>query len=105
MTTRFREELQTGKSKKEAILAAANASDKSIFQSSLVFFCATFGVYVTCNIEIVKSICSMLARGAAVSGLVIVIFLPALLTVFEGIINKTSLGWRKPIKKKSEESE
>ncbi len=105
MTTRFREELQSGKSKKEAILAAANASDKSIFQSSLVFFCATFGVYVTCNIEIVKSICSMLARGAAVSGLIIVIFLPALLTVFEGIINKTSLGWRKPIKKKSEESE
>lgn len=104
MTTRFREELQTGKSKKKAILAAANASDKSIFQSSLVFFCATFGVFVTCNIEIVKSICSMLARGAAVSGLVIVIFLPALLSVFEGIINKTTLGWRKLIKKNSEES-
>ncbi|MCQ2477417.1 MAG: MMPL family transporter [Clostridia bacterium] len=105
MTTRFREELHSGKSKKEAILAAANASDKSIFQSSLVFFCATFGVFVTCNIDIVKSICSMLARGAAVSGLVITIFLPALLTVFEGIISKTSLGWRKITKKKSEESE
>ncbi len=104
MTTRFREELHSGKSKKEAILAAANASDKSIFQSSLVFFCATFGVFVTCNIDIVKSICSMLARGAAVSGLVITIFLPALLTVFEGIISKTSLGWRKITKKKSEES-
>lgn len=105
MTTRFREELHSGKSKKEAIIAAANASDKSIFQSALVFFCATFGVFATCNIEIVKSICSMLARGAVVSGIVIIVFLPALLMTFEGVINKTTLGWRSPISKKEKKTE
>ncbi|MBR5113501.1 MAG: MMPL family transporter [Clostridia bacterium] len=93
MTTRFREELRNGHNKLEAMQIAAEASDKSIFQSALVFFCATFGVYCVCNIEIVKSICSMLARGALVSGLVIIIFLPALLTCFERIIGKTTHGW------------
>ena len=95
MSTRFREELNKGHNKLEAMKIAAQASDKSIFQSALVFFCATFGVYCVCNIEIVKSICSMLARGAVISGLVIIVFLPALLTCFESIINKTSYGWRK----------
>ncbi|MBR6361229.1 MAG: MMPL family transporter, partial [Clostridia bacterium] len=93
MTTRFREELRNGHNKLEAMQIAAEASDKSIFQSALVFFCATFGVYCVCNIEIVKSICSMLARGALVSGLVIIIFLPALLICFEKLISKTSHGW------------
>ena len=95
MSTRFREELNKGHDKLEAMKIAAEASDKSIFQSALVFFCATFGVYCVCNIEIVKSICSMLARGAVISGLVIIVFLPALLTCFESIIGKTSYGWRK----------
>ncbi|MBR3437922.1 MAG: MMPL family transporter, partial [Clostridia bacterium] len=94
MSTRFREELNKGRNKLEAMQIAAEASDKSIFQSALVFFCATFGVYCVCNIEIVKSICSMLARGAVISGLVIIVFLPALLTCFESIINKTSYRWR-----------
>ena len=95
MTTRFREELNKGVSKTEAMQTAADASDKSIFQSALVFFSATFGVYCVCNIEIVKSICSMLARGAVVSGIVIIVFLPAMLTCFESLINKTSHAWRK----------
>ncbi|MBR3439562.1 MAG: MMPL family transporter, partial [Clostridia bacterium] len=95
MSTRFREELNKGHDKLEAMKIAAEASDKSIFQSALVFFCATFGVYCVCNIEIVRSICSMLARGAVISGLVIIVFLPALLICFESIINKTSYGWRK----------
>ena len=93
MTTRFREELRNGRGKLEAMQIAAGASDKSIFQSALVFFSATFGVYCVCNIEIVKSICSMLARGALVSGLVIIVFLPALLTCLETLISKTSHGW------------
>ena len=93
MITRFREDLRNGHNKLEAMQIAAEASDKSIFQSALVFFCATFGVYCVCNIEIVKSICSMLARGALVSGLVIIVFLPALLTCFEKLISKTSHGW------------
>ncbi len=92
MTTRYREEKKNGHGKLEAMQIAAQASDKSIFQSALVFFSATFGVYCVCNIEIVKSICSMLARGAIVSGLVIMIFLPALLICFDSLINKTTLS-------------
>ncbi|MCR5522349.1 MAG: MMPL family transporter [Clostridia bacterium] len=105
MSTRFREELNKGHSKLEAMQIAADASDKSIFQSALVFFCATFGVYCICNIVIVKSICSMLARGAAISGLVIMVFMPALLTCFESIINKTSHGWRNGDKKSAKPDE
>ena len=63
MTSRFREELRNGKDKKQAIIDAAQASCRSIFQSALVFFCATFGVYLVCNVMLVKSICAMLARG------------------------------------------
>jgi hypothetical protein len=94
MTSRFREELKSGKDKVTAMIDAAKEADKSICQSALVFFCATFGVYCVCNIEIVKSICSMLARGAAISGIVIIVFLPAILAVFEGVINKLTVGWK-----------
>ena len=104
LTTRFREELRTGKSRKEAMLVAANASDQSIFQSALVFFCATFGVYVVCNIEIVSSLCGMLARGAAISAIVIILFLTPVLVAFEGLIDKTSYKWN-PNKNKNDESE
>ncbi|MBR4765481.1 MAG: MMPL family transporter, partial [Clostridia bacterium] len=103
MTTRFREELHKGHNKLEAMQTAAEASDKSIFQSALVFFCATFGVFCVCNIEIVRSICSMLARGALVSGLVIIFFLPALLTCFERIIGRTTYGWNSAGKGRKDE--
>ncbi|MBQ7549185.1 MAG: MMPL family transporter, partial [Clostridia bacterium] len=61
MSTRFREEIRKGKSRKEAVIDAANASDRSIFQSAMVFFAATFGVFIICDISIVKEICLMLA--------------------------------------------
>ena len=93
MTTRFREELRLGKDKKSAILQAAKSSAQSIFQSALVFFSATFGVYLICDIAMVKSICSMLARGSVISALVIIVILPAVLYLSEGLIRKTTWGW------------
>lgn len=93
LTSRFREERRFGKSREEAIKAAANASDKSIFQSALVFFGATFGVYLSCNIQIVKSICGLLARGALISGVVIILFLTPILFISESFINKTTFHW------------
>ena len=93
MTTRFREELRAGKDKKTAVLQAASASCQSIFQSALVFFSATFGVYLICDIEMVKSICSMLARGSIISALVIMLILPAVLYLCEGLIRKTTYHW------------
>ena len=93
MTSRYKEELNSGKDRIDAIRDAAKASSRSIFQSALVFFCATFGVYLICNVNIVKSICAMLARGAVISAIIIMVFMPALLCLCEKIINKTSYKW------------
>ena len=103
LTTRFREELQKGAEKKQAMKVAADSAHRSIFQSALVFFAATIGVYLICDIDIVRSICSMLARGSVISALVIMIFLTPMLVVCEGFINKTTVKWRVPKPEKPEE--
>lgn len=94
LTTRFREEIQKGTEKRHAMQIAADSAHKSIFQSALVFFAATIGVYLICDIDIVRSICAMLARGSVISALVIMLFLTPILVVCEGFINKTTIGWR-----------
>lgn len=106
LTTRFREEIQNGETRKNAILIAANAADRSILTSSLVFFCATVGVYLVCDIEIIRSICSMLARGAVISGVIIIGLLTPVLYTCEKVLSKTSIGWRYPkVKKNKHNSE
>lgn len=95
LTTRFREELRFAP-KQEAMLKAVKMAQQSIFQSAAVFFAATFGVYVVCDIYIVRGMCSLLARGAIISEIVIVLFLAPLLVVCEGFIAKTTPSWRLP---------
>lgn len=95
MTSRFREELRKGKDRKEAIQIAASASDPSILTSSLVLFCATMGVSMISDIEIIGSICTMLARGALISAVVSIFIMPSILCVCEPIFAKTSRNWRK----------
>ena len=107
LTTRFREEMRNGHTKLDAIKIAANASDRSIFQSALVFFGATFGVFLTCDIKIVKEVCLLLARGSLISAGVIVFMLTPLLLVLEGVIEKTTydfLGKKLKEKMKKKES-
>ena len=101
MTTRFREELQNGRSKEDAILIAANTSDPAVLTSALVLFCATIGVSLISRMEIIRSLCQMLARGAIISALVSIFLLPSLLVVCEGLIAKTSRWWRTPKPAKS----
>lgn len=96
MTTRFREEIQKGLDRKEAIHVAATASDNSILTSALVLFCATLGVGTISRIEMISSLCLMLARGAIISAVVSVFILPSLLVVCEPVIARTSLWWRTP---------
>lgn len=105
MATRFKEELGRGRPKEEAIKITADESSRSIFQSAAVFFVATFGVYLTCDISIVKSICLMLARGSLISAAVIVCCLPSVLCLLEGLINKTSVGWRKKVASDADSAE
>ncbi len=107
LTTRFREEMRNGQNKLDAIKIAANASDRSIFQSALVFFGATFGVFLTCDIKIVKEVCLLLARGSLISAGVIVFMLTPLLLVLEGLIEKTTydfLGKKLKLKMKKNEN-
>lgn len=107
LTTRFREEMRNGHNKLDAIKIAANASDRSIFQSALVFFGATFGVFLICDIKIVKEVCLLLARGSLISAGVIVFMLTPLLLVLEGVIEKTTydfLGKKFKLKMKKKEN-
>ena len=93
LTTRFREELRFAP-KQEAMFKAVKMAQQSIFQSAAVFFAATFGVYVVCDIYIVRGMCALLARGAIISEFVIILFLAPLLVVCEGFIAKTTPSWR-----------
>lgn len=93
LTTRFREELRFAP-KQEAMLKAVKMAQQSIFQSAAVFFAATFGVYVVCDIYIVRGMCALLARGAIISEFVIILFLAPLLVVCEGFIAKATPSWR-----------
>ena len=94
MTSRFQEELRSGKSREEAIRIAASSSDDSIVTSALVLFCATLGVSFVSSIDLIGSICVMLSRGALISALVSIFLMPAVLYVCEPLIQKTSLHWR-----------
>ena len=86
----------------DAIRIAANASDRSIDTSALVLFCATFGVSLISKIEIIQSICAMLARGAIISAVVIVFLLTPVLLCCEKLLPRSSIGWRESSAKASE---
>ncbi len=100
MTSRFQEELRRGKDRYEAALITGTSSDASIITSALVLFCATLGVSFVSSIDLIGSICIMLARGAVISAVLIIFLLPALLYLCEPLFNKTSLHWRAEKQKK-----
>lgn len=93
MTSRFKENISLGYDRKTAISRAAKSSMSSIFQSSLIFFFVTFGVYIISKIEVVREICALLARGSIISALIILFFLTPVLFLSEGFISRTSKGW------------
>lgn len=93
LTSRFKEELARGSGRTAAMRKAANEAIRSVFQSAMLFFFATFGVYLVCSISIVKSLCAMLARGSLISALVIVFFVTPILLLCEKLISKTTKGW------------
>lgn len=105
MTSRFQEELRRGKDRMEAALIAANTSDTSIITSALVMFCATLGVSFVSSIDLIGSICIMLARGALISAAVCIFLMPAILCVCEPIFNKTSRRWRLAVAPAGQEKE
>ena len=94
LTTRYQEEIQKGYEKHEAMRRGAKAASRSIFQSAMIFFSATIGIVVVGKVELVTDLCALMARGALISSIVVVIFIMPLLLCFEGFINKTTFGWR-----------
>lgn len=96
MTSRYhKERLERHKSKKEAIAIAHKTSIKSILISGMCLFASTFGVTISSNIDMIQSICTLLSRGAVISTIVVIVILPAMLTVFDKAICKTTWDMRK----------
>ena len=93
MTTRYKFERSTGKSRKESVYIAHWTSINSILVSALSFFGATFGVSLYSKIDMISSLCTLLARGALISMVTVVFILPALLYACDGLIVHTSLGF------------
>ncbi|MBR7044381.1 MAG: MMPL family transporter [Lachnospiraceae bacterium] len=103
MTTRYRRERMKGTEKKEAVTTAVDASAKSVLVSALAFFAATFGVGLYSNIDMISSLCTLMARGALISMGCVIIILPSFLMIFDRVITATSAGGRK--KKDRKEAE
>ena len=91
LTTRYRRERCAGNEKKEALRIAVETSAKSIVISALSFFAATFGVGIYSNIDMISSLCVLMARGALISMVCVIFLLPSLLLIFDSIINKTTM--------------
>ena len=92
MTTRYLKERNKGADKKISIRIASETCTKSVIISALSFFAATFGVGLYSKVDIISSLCSLMARGAIVSMITVIFILPSLLMVFDKIIVHTSLG-------------
>ena len=94
MTNKYKKARHNGLEKKEAIQSALRSSLQSVLVSALSFFAATFGVGLYSSIDMISSLCSLLARGAIISFIVVAFVLPALFMVFDKLIINTSMGFK-----------
>ena len=94
MTSRYETERSSGKTKKESIQIAHRSSVKSIMVSAVSFFAAKFGVGCYSKIDMISSLCSLMARGAIISMAVVLCVLPSLFMVFDKVICKTSKNFK-----------
>ena len=98
MTNKYKKARNNGADKQEAISGALNSSLQSVFVSAISFFAATFGVGLYSSIDMISSLCVLLARGAFISLLVVAFILPAMFMVFDKLILKTSAGFKSKTK-------
>ena len=92
MTTRYLSERKAGHDKKEATLIALSTSMKSVVVSALSFFAATFGVGLISSIDMIGSLCNLMARGAIISMFTVLLVLPAMYMIFDKLIMRTTFG-------------
>ncbi|MDE7432261.1 MAG: MMPL family transporter [Lachnospiraceae bacterium] len=93
MTNKYKKARHNGAGKQEAVQTALGSSLQSVFVSALSFFAATFGVGMYSSIDMISSLCVLLARGAIISFLVVAFVLPALFMIFDKLIVHTSIGF------------
>lgn len=95
MTSRYKLERGSGIAKRESIEKAVSTSIPSIIVSALGFFAATFGVGLYSNVSIISMFCNLMARGAVISMLAVILVLPSMLMLLDGVICKTTIGMKK----------
>ena len=104
MTTRYKQERYEGRDKREAVTNALKVSIPSIIVSAMGLFSATFGVALYSDVDIISSLCDLMARGAIVSMFAVILFLPAMFMLLDTVICKTTLDMRHiPCGKKAKE--
>lgn len=94
ITTRYKQERYEGRDKREAVTNALKVSIPSIIVSAMGLFSATFGVALYSDVDIISSLCDLMARGAIVSMFAVILFLPAMFMLFDKVICVTSIGFR-----------
>ena len=94
MTTRYKQERYEGRDKREAVTNALKVSIPSIIVSAMGLFSATFGVALYSDVDIISSLCDLMARGAIVSMFAVILFLPSMFMLFDKMICVTSIGFR-----------
>ncbi|MBQ9608540.1 MAG: MMPL family transporter [Lachnospiraceae bacterium] len=103
MTNKYKRGRNHGLDKKQAIIEGMESSVQSILVSGFSFFAATFGVGMYSNIDMISSLCTLMARGALISMIVVILVLPSMFMIFDKIIINTSVGF-KPHKEKRQET-
>ena len=94
MTNKYKKNRFNGLEKKEAITDALGKSTQSIIVSALSFFAATIGVGLYSSIDMISSLCTLMARGAIISMFVVIFILPSMFMIFDRVICATSAGFR-----------
>jgi hypothetical protein len=94
MTNKYKRNRYDGMEKREAISDALARSTQSVIVSALTFFAATFGVGMYSNIDMISSLCTLMARGAIISMFVVVFVLPSMFMLFDKVICATSAGFK-----------
>lgn len=97
MTTRYKQERMNGGSKQEAVRTALSTSIHSVVSSALGFFAATIGVGIYSDVDLIGSLCMLMARGALISMVVVIFLLPSMYMLFDKLICKTTLGLRNTV--------
>lgn len=100
MTSRYEQERGCGKGKKESISIALESSIRPVMVSAFSFFAATFGVGMYSKIDMISSLCLLMARGALISMCAVLLFLPAMFWLLDGLICRTSKNFKSGIRRK-----